>query len=643
MSVQASLADAPRAATSRMLPGWLAALVVCSLYGGLALSVDFPKTAGDIQSDEATYYLMAYSLAADHDLAYREADLQRAFREFPNGPSGVFLKKGRTVTSVRPSIRPPFFDVRGYPDRDEHRLFYGKAFIYPAVAAPFVWLMGTNGFLVLHTLLLGLVTLAGYAFLSARMKPAVALLLSTAFVFATAVPVYFVWITPELFNFAIVFLAFFCFFYKEVAPAPAADSPGVGVATRWLRTDAADIVAAFLIGLATFSKISNALAFLPLGAWLLWQGKWRRLAAAGIVWVGVTEALFGLNVAITGDWNYQGGERRTFYGQYAFEQGHGFEVGQDRGRDEALTNVIFDRQVFWLNLRSNLWYALVGRNAGLVAYFFPGVFAAGAFLLRRPRERWQWLVLAGAAGQLLLFVVSQPYTFIGSGGSVGNRYFMGAYGLLLFVLPPIESIVAAAVPWIVGGFFVGAIVLNPFYSSIVPAERTKAGPLRMFPFELTNVNDLPINTETARVRIWYGDNPGIGDPGFQIYYLDDNAYLREADKSFWVRGESRAEVLIKAEHPFRRLQLTLSAGQIGTDATVTLHGKSEHVSLAPGQAQQLTLDLGPGFPYKKDEAEPVYVWVMSIASTKGYTPILLEPESRDTRYLGVRVKPIILP
>ncbi len=49
------------------------------------------------QSDEATYYMMAHSLAADGDLEYRRADLVRVWREFPSGPSGVFLKLGRTV------------------------------------------------------------------------------------------------------------------------------------------------------------------------------------------------------------------------------------------------------------------------------------------------------------------------------------------------------------------------------------------------------------------------------------------------------------------------------------------------------------------------------------------------------------------
>ena len=48
---------------------------------------------------------------------------------------------------------------------------------------------------------------------------------------------------------------------------------------------------------------------------------------------------------------------------------------------------------------------------------------------------------------------------------------------------------------------------------------------------------------------WFGDNPpDHTDPGFQIYFLDDNAFDREPDKSFWVKGESRAEFLVKAQY-----------------------------------------------------------------------------------------------
>src|SRR4029453_15864851 len=76
-------------------PGLFVALIVLCVYGGLAVAVDFPRAALGFQSDEATYYMMGYSLARDGDLTYRREDLTRVWREFSTGPVGVFLKKGR--------------------------------------------------------------------------------------------------------------------------------------------------------------------------------------------------------------------------------------------------------------------------------------------------------------------------------------------------------------------------------------------------------------------------------------------------------------------------------------------------------------------------------------------------------------------
>jgi hypothetical protein len=229
-------------------PGLIAAAVLLCVYGALALTVDFPRAAVGFKSDEATYYMMAYSLTEDGDLAYTRQDLARVWREFPGGPAGVFLKKGHTL--------------RGAPDPDPTRLYYGKSFIYPLAAAPFVKLFGTNGFLVLHAILLALVVLCGYLFLHARSGPVVSAVLASGFVMASIVPVYFVWLMPEVFNFSLVFLAYFCWLYKAVARAEL--SPR---GTNWLFTGRSDVVAAVLLGIATFSKVTNAALFAPVLLW----------------------------------------------------------------------------------------------------------------------------------------------------------------------------------------------------------------------------------------------------------------------------------------------------------------------------------------------------------------------------------------
>ena len=78
--------------------GPLAAIAAVGLVlTGFSLSIDYPRAAGAFWSDGATYYTMAHSLAFDGDLRFAREDVERVFREFRNGPSGIFLKKGREL------------------------------------------------------------------------------------------------------------------------------------------------------------------------------------------------------------------------------------------------------------------------------------------------------------------------------------------------------------------------------------------------------------------------------------------------------------------------------------------------------------------------------------------------------------------
>lgn len=618
-------------------PGLLLAAVILSLYGGLALSVDFPRAAFGLHSDEATYYMMGHSLAEDGDVTYRREDLVRVWREFPGGPSGLFLKRGRDILDGGLMLRPPFFWTRTQPDPDGSRLFFGKSFIYPLFAAPFVAAFGTNGFLVFHAVLLTLVAWCAFLFLHARMRADIAALLAGAFLMVTVVPVYFVWIAPELFNFSLGLLAYFCWLYKEVAPASH-----VGRRARWLLSSSSDVVAVVLVGIATFSKVTNALLVVPIVVWLAWRRRWGRAALVSALFFGVAAGLFAVNTAIAGEWNFQGGERATFYWEFPYQNPTAtFDtlVQKLHGRDEALTDIIFDPRVFWTNLRHNIKWFFVGRYAGLVAYFFPAVFVLAAYLLTlRRRPLWQHLVFASGVAQILVFIVMTPYTWNGGGGSVGNRYFMSAYGVFLFLMPAVSRVSVALIPWIIGAIFTAPLVLRPFAASFRPGDNAKSGPLRLLPVELTTVYDWPINTDPTRVRVWFGNYPEGSSPGFQIYFFDDNAYQQEVDKSFWVKGESRAEFLIKTDRPMKRLQLTLSAGAAATTVKAVLSGRSQEVSLQPGESRQILFAMPTGFPYQGQWP----VWVASVSSSAGFTPIFIDPAAKDTRYLGVRVTPILV-
>jgi len=617
-------------------PGAMLALLLLCVYGGLAVSVDFPRAALGFQSDEATYYMMGHSLALDGDLTYRREDLMRVWREFPTGPTGVFLKKGRDITAWGLMRRPPFVWTSSVPDPVPSRYFFGKSFIYAAFAAPFVRVFGTNGFLVFHALLLALVAWCSYLFLHARMRAAAAFLLTSAFLLASVVPVYFVWITPELFIFALGFLAYFCWLYKEVATHEQAPR-----GMRWLFGGSSDGAAAILLGIVTFSKVTNALLFPPIVLWHAWRREWRRAIVTTMLFLVVSVGLFGINTAISGEWSYQGGgDRSSFYTEYPLQSPESsFAAGVSKERNEVLTDIIFDPRVFWTNLAHSLVYFFVGRFAGLLPYFCPAVFALAAFVVgMRRRPAWQYFVAAAVVAQILIFVIGTPYTWNGGGGSVGNRYFMSAYGLCLFLMPALSRVSLAFVPWAIGALFTAPLVFNPFYASFYPGSYAKYGPLRWLPVELTLVYDWPINTDRDRVVAWFGNHAGKTDLGFQIYFFDDNRYLPEEDKTFWVKGASRAEFLIKTDRPFSQAVLTLTAGPVATDVVATVGRRTQRVSLKAGESQRVFFRLDPGFPYQAIWP----VWTAAVSASHGFVPIFYESGSSDVRYLGVRVDPMLI-
>jgi hypothetical protein len=343
-------------------------------------------------------------------------------------------------------------------------------------------------------------------------------------------------------------------------------------------------------------------------------------------------------MAISGDWNYQGGgDRKSYIFEFPYQtEGSTTLTGADKSRDSLMTPVIFNPRTFTSNLLHNLEYFFVGRYAGMLGYFFPGFLAILA-LLAAPRTRpgWQWLVLAMALAQGLVFVVATPYTW--SGGGVGNRYFFGGYGVMLFLLPPIESLAMAFVPWAIGALFVAPLVVSPFTASFRPGDIAKSGPLRVFPVEHTLINDIPINTEPERAHLWFGDT--AGDPAFLVYFLDDNAYGREEDRSFWTRGDSRADILFKTDRPIRRAIFNVAAGPVPVSLTIDVAGRRQDLHLDAGQVQQVTIAMPSGLPFEKETT--ALVWNVRITTAGGFTPIFYDPKANDPRYLGARIKPML--
>ena len=207
-------------------PGVFASALLGILLLAFAVSVDFPKAnGGGFKGDESTYYVLAHSLARDFDFQFERKDLIRVWEEFP-GPQGIFLKRGKSI-DIRGASEFPFVQwIKSEDPQRETRLYFSKSYIYPLVAAPFVFLFGTNGFLVLHAILIALDLLVIYLFIFALTRSNwVALPLAIAFLGVSVVPVYFVWLVPELFNVSLALYAIFFWAYKEVARERLAGVP----------------------------------------------------------------------------------------------------------------------------------------------------------------------------------------------------------------------------------------------------------------------------------------------------------------------------------------------------------------------------------------------------------------------------------
>ena len=602
----------------------LIGLVIVALLGG-ALSTDLPRLSkGEFWGDGATYYLMARSLAEDFDLRYEARDLLRARREFSAGPQGLFLKRAHGGLRLDPDGGFPWLR-RVAPE--EPRLYFAKAFAYPLAAAPFVRLFGTRGLVLTNALGLGLVLWLAYGTLRRRgSPPGAALALSLTLFLATVTPLYLLWPTPEMFGLAVI-------------------TAGLVAWSRgW------PLVAAVLFGIATYAKPPNVLLAIPLGlapllptigrSWLgadLWP-RVRESVRRGLV-LGMTAlALYGVNVAATGEANYQGGERKTFSNRFPLEaqdttfDNTGFWMttnqfgplveGKDDAKATAKTGPARAAEEIRESFLYNLGYFWMGRFGGIIGYFLPALWALALFLLAGPRDRNGWLAVASVVASWIAYISEIPDNWYGGGGTVGNRYFLSLLPLFLFVVPRGREWLVTAAGATGVAVFLWPILVSPMHHSLRPGDHALRAPFRALPAELTMLNDLSIFTDLWRKKQPYGF---VGDPrgrpadpdAYALYFPDDGTWGREdweGRAGFWLRAGQPAEVILRAFDlaPVRQVRVFVTGGPRGDEVTARLRGSEGRVVVGPGETAEIVLPAGQGFPYYD-----TYLYVLHFRSERG--------------------------
>ncbi len=565
-----------------------------------AASVDLPALVEHrFWSDGATYYAMALSLAEDVDLRYEARDVLRVRREFGSGPEGIFLKRSSGGLAFRPGF--PWLRRIG---ADEPRIYYAKAFAYPVAIAPFVRLFGSDGMLVGNAFFLGLALVCCYAMARGRATPAAALALAAAVLFGCVTPIYAFWLQPEVFNLALL---------------------AAGL-LAWLR--GWPLASAVLLGIATYSKPTHVFLAIPLGLQpLLVRGGPAFLAGLresirrGLVLGSVTASFWGANVLVTGEWNYQGGERKTFYERFPFETPgvtfgnsgiwmttnqlgpvvEGDEAELRRGEGVPLAGEEL-RQAFLYNL-GYFWF---GRYGGAIPYFFPVVLAAALFLWPGPRDATGWLAMASLLASWLFYIWMIPANWYGGGGTVGNRYFTSLVPLAFLLAPRGREWLVSTFGLAVSLVFVAPILASPIEHSLHPDRHALRAPFKLLPAELTMLNDLSANIAPHRKKVPFGDmgdlakNWPADKKAYWLYFPDDGTYGKETgDGRECVRARpgERAELLLRAMEPVKQLALAVSGGAAGDRLTVRVDAQVQTLELDGRAERRATFHPARGLLY----------------------------------------------
>ena len=597
-------------------PSFIAIFLIFTFFLGFALFVNLPAIhQGFLFDDQAVYYSMTQSLAQDGDLEYTKRDLIRYYEVFPSGPLGIFLKRAK-----------------------DGKLFYAKSFAYPLFAAPFVKLFGVNGALIFHSLLLLLLLAMGHAYLSLSNSSPLSLITILSFLFASVAGVYFLWISPDFFNFFLVFAILFLWLYKHRLPEKINGAHQEAKIQVFLRSDWTDYIAGLLLGIAVFSKPPNIVLLGPIVLFALKQKKLLKTCLVILCFLFSSGIFWGTNHLVTGEWNYQGGERKTFLYSYPYEKAditfdsiETQEMTADGYAEKHLLPAKF--------IPYNLFYYFFGRFTGIAWYFFPAFFFLLLFFAGK-KQFLRWLIFGAIFAEILIYIVFMPDNYGGGGGTLTNRYFLNIFPLFLFLPMEKRKIKDIAVIWIAAAVFIAPILIGPFPHSHYPSTHVKKFPFKILPVEMTLVNNFPTNTNPWAFRQEVGTPPHIG----WLHFLDDNFYrrIKESDvekRGFWTRGPYTTEMILKTYYPVKRLDVhLLNNPRMRNEITVRVGREKKRIAL--GTKQRGTLSFSPVKPFK---IKALHLYRIKISASKGSIPYFERETSKERRFLGVFFEIDIIP
>ncbi|HEX2465115.1 MAG TPA: hypothetical protein VHR17_10870 [Thermoanaerobaculia bacterium] len=572
----------------------------------LPLTLAKPGLPVNLKADEPAYYLMARSLASDHDLRLEVKDVDRVFEEFPLVPANNLI-----VMS----------------DDGWRTVYFSKPLLYPLLGAPFVAALGANGLLFLNMLLVAAMVWMGATYLRRHNDDGISLLVAGAFTVLSCGFAYAFWIHTEIFCMTAVAAA--CF-------------PVMGASERERRVSLlAPLASGAALALAAYNKPMYGL----LGAALLlpvWRGwRWRGVlswAAGAAATLGMTGLLA---VALTGrPTPYLGSQARA--GISICSQGKlpiepdpvaAAPVSAAAAKGAAATAagggappprlnwgfVLRPPSIDLRELAENAAYFLWGRHTGFFLYFPFGVLAVVLFAIDGARDRERWLLLAALAAIALYFLVFIPVNWQGGGGFIGNRYYAPLYPAFLYLVRRVRPTFLVLPATVSASLFLGPLLLSPFGAAVPEPtlqSHVRNAPFRFFPLELSLKNM----------------------PGYEGFPLGDARLLARRDQivplgeSMWLRGSDRVEVWIESATRVERPTLLLES--FGRNrVTVTLNDSSESIEFA-GPGEQHKVVLRPSRPTRRRFRDGTESWVYRLVVHSAGGSIVSWTRGRTARGCG---------
>ncbi|MDA8018600.1 MAG: hypothetical protein MPN21_14260 [Thermoanaerobaculia bacterium] len=539
----------------------------------LPLAIHKPGLPPTLKADEPAYFLAALSLVHDFDLRVDEADQRRVFETYPYLAANNFI----------------VMTWDGW-----QTLYYGKPYLAPFLAAPFVAIFGVDGAVFFNMVLFLAMGAMGFDWLRRTNRDDVAAFFVVGFFLLSTAWSYVFWIHPEV---LCMFGTCACLYFGFSAVdrlrsgdrsrggpfTPGGQTPateGSGALIPWLGAHKALALSAGCLALGVYNKPMLAAVGLPVLFELLVGRRWRGL----VVWIAA--AVSSMLVICGVAWAFTGAPTPYLVEHRAGFNMHNpthpvmspdiheamFGVRPDVAAEARKSSDAADRvgagwwwlfrvpETKWAELKEDLVYFFIGRHTGLFLYM-PFALLALLLFFVWGRDRRGWLVLGALTIVSAIFLIWIPFNWHGGGGFVGNRYFVMLYPAFLFLVRRIRPVASVAVFWALGGLLVGPLVLAPF-GLVVPSPTLQAharnAPLDAFPLEFS-LRNLPGYNGTVTAETWlWGRKDAL------------RVIERGEIDDIWLRGGGTVDVWLHRGKPLRRAVFELRAPIDGQGATIRL-------------------------------------------------------------------------